>query len=383
MKRKRRPFGSVFERAGKPGWYAQFRWQGRTWLRAAGPTKATAEKKIALAHAMLESGARIDDVLAECFGDPRGSRLSFRDAAAAYLEHARAEKRASTWAVDVARFRVLLDAPWAGKYLSEIGPDEIERWKQERLAAGLAPSSVNRYLALASALYTWANRMRYCDANPVRHVHRLSEAGRERNEYLTAAEVSALLDCASATLRPVLLAAFHTGARINALLALAWEDVIFERGVIRFRAAADKAHRTREVPMTEALRAALLDLHRARRVGGPDRVFLGEHGRPASVGVLREHYARAIAACAAIPQEKKDRIARERVKFHLGRRTAATMLVSSGVSIFDTSMTLGISTVAVTAKHYAKFAPNAAKAAVEKLGSALDPKPTAKPAEGV
>lgn len=372
MKRSRRPFGRVFTR-GTRGFYVRFRWHGREWERSAGPNRSGAERKLAQAHAALSAGAPLEDVLADLFGDPRGSRLTFRDAAALYLEQAKQRKRESTWAVDVTRLRVLLQAPLAGKYLSEIGADEFERWKQEHLAAGLAVSSINRYLALASAVYRWAERMRHVDENPLRRVERFNEAGRERNEFLTSQEVGALIEAASPVLRPVRIAAFHTGARINALLALTWEDVIFERDVIRFRAASDKANRTREVPLTDGLRSTLVDLHRSRRVGGPDRVFLGEQGRPVSVHVLREHFNRAIAACDAIPQEKKARIKQERVKFHLGRRTAATMLVSSGVSIFDTSMTLGISTVSVTAKHYAKFAPTAARAAMDKLGSALAP----------
>ncbi len=69
--------------------------------------------------------------------------------------------------------------------LGSIGDDDLARWAQERVTAGTSGATVNRDLAL----YRWAQRMKYVDENPVRHVERFSEKGRERETYLVAARI--------------------------------------------------------------------------------------------------------------------------------------------------------------------------------------------------
>ena len=62
---------------------------------------------------------------------------------------------------------------------------------------------------------------------------------------------------------------------------------------------------------------------------------------------------------------------RLQVTFHCLRHTAASLMVAEGVPLFDVAKILGHSTLAVTMR-YAHFAPEAGRAAVDRLGTALD-----------
>ncbi|MBI3272210.1 MAG: site-specific integrase [Planctomycetes bacterium] len=366
--KKRRAFGTVLARPPRPGFYALFTWQGRRYLRSAGPTRTVAEKKLATAHATLTGGVPVATVLAEVFGDTRGARLTFKDAAPLYLEHAHARKKPSTFAGDVKRLRVLLRAPWAGSLLSHVRAQDLERWAAERQKEGASGATVNRDLALASALFRWAIRQGYVEDNPVKGVERFSEKGRARETYLSAAEARALVASASPILRPLLVAALSTGARRGDLLALRWRDADFDRRELVMRAESEKAGRGRVVPMTDDLCRELLALRAGRRtpaLDGSDPLFTLGDGSPIGDHALRLMFEAAVFRCQAIPVAKRDA-----VTFHTLRHTSASLMVAAGVPIFDVAKILGHSTLAVTMR-YAHFAPEAGRAAIARLGNTL------------
>ncbi len=366
----RRAFGTIKTRKGKPGFYVKFAWQGRAYRRHAGPTRSGAASKLAKAHADLERGMALEEVLSSVFGDPRGSRMTFRDAAPLYLEHAQARKKASTFAADVRRLRPLLAATWAGKYLSEIRPEDLARFIDERRAGGAAGPTINRDLALVSALYKWAIRLRYADENPAsrKHLEWCSERGRERETYLASEECRALVDTAGPVLRPILVTALSTGMRRGELLALRWCDLDLDRRTIFARPEEEKAGRGRSIPMTPDLHALLRDLARARqerKIDGTDPVFVGNDGAALGAGALRGLFESAVARCAEIALEK-----RPKVTFHTLRHTAASLMVQAGVPLLEVAKILGHSTLAVTMR-YAHFAPEHGRKAIDLLGSTL------------
>jgi len=72
MRTTRRAFGRVLERPPRRGYYVRFRWKGREYERAGGPTKACAERILAKAHAALAEGREVTAVMADVFGDASG-----------------------------------------------------------------------------------------------------------------------------------------------------------------------------------------------------------------------------------------------------------------------------------------------------------------------
>ena len=323
-----------------------------------------------------------------------GARLTFREAAPHYLAYASTRKKPSTLEGDVRRLRLLCAAPWAGKILATIRPADFLPWMAERQKPkkverktrvrgpdgrmairavevekpGASGATLNRDLALASAVFGWARRAGYVDTNPVRRVERFSEKGREREVYLTAMEANALIDECSPALRPFVLTAIHTGMRRGELLALKWRAVDLERGELLVEPETEKTGRGRVVPLTDELHAELTHLrgHRSRpALDGSDPVFGLHDGEALSVNDLRRLFPTALKRCTIIPLNK-----RGRVSFHTLRHTAASIMVAAGVPLFDVAKILGHSTLAVTMR-YAHFAPEAGQSAVARLGDAL------------
>lgn len=243
--RKQREWGEVRKRPGRPGYRVRFNAEGRTIERAAGATWAQADKKRRAARALLEAGAPLADVLASVFGDVGGSSLTFRQAAPLYLAFAATRKKPSTLAGDTSRLRILAEAPWAAKRLAQVSPRDLLAWTEARQRGGVSGATINRDLALGSALFKWAERAGHVEGNPFRKVPRFSEKGRARETYLTAEEALALLDACSPALRPFVLAALHTGCRRGELLALRWRAVDHERRELLVEPASEKAGRGR------------------------------------------------------------------------------------------------------------------------------------------
>ncbi len=101
------------------------------------------------------------------------------------------------------------------------------------------------------------------EKNPKRPVMR-------HDEYLKLLEVA---DRVSPRLKLALVAAEGTGRRISACRNLLWEDVDFKNGTIRWRAENDKKGYEQVVPMSDAVRRALLAQRKARRAIGNTPVF--------------------------------------------------------------------------------------------------------------
>lgn len=374
MEREHKPraWGEIRNRADRPGFRVRFQHDGRTYERAAGSTWAAADKKRRQAQTLLEAGTAIGDVLAHVFGDFHGSRLTFRDAAPLYLEHAATRKKASTLKGDVHRLRILCVAPWARKLLAKIQSRDFLPWIASRQKDGASGATINRDLALASALFAWARRAGYVEENPVRRVERFSEKGRERETYLTTEEARALVDACSPVLRPVVVGALHTGMRRGELLALRWRAVDLDRREVMVEAATEKAGRGRVIPLTGALGSMLAALKADRKrpaLDGSDAVFTDHAGAPLTRSAVQYAFPRAVRGCEALPLAK-----RSAVTFHSLRHSAASFMVAAGVPLFDVAKILGHSTLAVTMR-YAHFAPEAGRAAVKALGKALGASP--------
>lgn len=397
---KRRPFGSILQRPPRPGFYVTFTWEGRRIKRSAGPTKAAARKKLTAAEALLKSGVDLSEVLAEVFGDFHGTRLTFRDAAPLYLDYAQGRKKESTLQVDVPRLRVLCRSGWSAKYLAEIRAADFMPWIAERQKSrdvttkkrmrgkdghmhtetikkqipGASGATVNRDLTLASAVFQWAVRLGYVDDNPVRKVERFSEKGRKRETFLTAKECHTLIEECSPVLRPVVLAAVHTGMRRGEILSLAWRTVDLKRGEIHIEAANEKAGRGRVIPLTDNMKAILKGMKESRprpALDGSDPVFTGNAGRAIKPSNLLRMFMLTVGRCEGLPVAK-----RESLRFHDLRHTAASLMIGASVPIFDVAKILGHSTLAVTMR-YAHFAPEAGRAAIGRLGDALSAVPRA------
>lgn len=368
-KTKPRQWGSVIERPGREGFYCRFSWQRKQYTRYAAATQRAAYKKLRKIHTLLDEGVPVTDSLAAVFNDFAGHRMSFREAGDQYLEYAKARKRPSTLAEDRCRMGMIKRTPWSAQYLSQVQPRDLNRWVAALVKDEKAGGTINRYLALVSAVYKWAIRMEYAERNPAlaRHVERMRESSGSE-VYLSPPECHVFMDACTEAFLSLALAAIHTGMRRGELVALRWRSVDLQRAEVLVEADTEKAGRGRVVGIRGALLAHMRLLRAsldAPALDGSDLVFTRSGGRPWTKAAVRYQFQCARRRARDLPLAK-----REALRFHDLRHTAASLFVAAGVPIFDVSKTLGHSSVVVTMR-YAHFAPEAAQTAAEKLDALL------------
>ncbi len=160
---------------------------------------------------------------------------------------------------------------------------------------------------------------------------------------------------------PLFLAALRTGMRQGELLALRWQDVHFDQGLIlvrysmfRGRLGPTKSNKDRAVPIAEDLAAAL-----AERVGPPESfVFAQDDGRPLTPNMVKNPHYRA-----------REAIGMPHLRFHDLRHSFASQLVSAAVPFPAIQRLLGHADITTTTL-YAHMAPDGLRAAVATLTSA-------------
>lgn len=180
---------------------------------------------------------------------------------------------------------------------------------------------------------------------------KLPGEGVARERYLTREEFARLWFHASPLhLRVFLALAISTGARGKHILTLTWDRVDFEAGMIRYKPGESANKRTAPVPINGPLRSILTLAHKA--AGKSGRVVEWE-GKP--VQSVRRAYARACRLAGLDDAHRHDL-----------RRTAASWALQGGASFDEVATMLGDS-VEITRKHYAHFAPDYLRGAVNNI----------------
>ena len=180
--------------------------------------------------------------------------------------------------------------------------------------------------------------------------------GAARERFLTRAEFAALYFHASPLhLRLFLALAISTAQRGKHILALTWDRVDFDAGMIRYaKASPTSKKRTAQIPMNGPLRTALLQANpEGKRKTGP---VIEWNDRP--VKSVRKAYERA-ARLAGLEDAHR----------HDLRRTAASWAVQDGRSFEEVATMLG-DTVETTRKHYAMFSPSYLRGVVNSISGA-------------
>lgn len=174
-----------------------------------------------------------------------------------------------------------------------------------------------------------------------------------RQRFLLRTEFSSIYHAASPLhLRVFLAVAIDTLARGKAILALTWDRVDFERGVIWFK-PHDTGSKKKAVQLPMSTRLAAV-LAKAKACALSDNV-VEWNGRP--VKSVRKAYERACRMAGVQDAHRHDL-----------RRSGASWAVQGGTS-FDVVAALLGDSVEVTKKHYAMFSPNYLKEAVETIAS--------------
>jgi integrase len=223
------------------------------------------------------------------------------------------------------------------------------------LSNGYKPASVNRELACLKYLYNLAIRWKqFFGQNPVSQVEFLEE-NNEISRILLPEEEARLLEVSSRYLRNIIIMALNTGMRKMEILSLKWEYVDLEGNMITLPQTNTKAKKTRRIPISWALRKALLE--QKLMSGGSEFVFPSEESKNGHLSWLKHSFT---TACR--------RAGIQGLRFHDLRHTAATRMIDLDVSVEKVSKILGHSDINLTMRRYA-HPEDSLKDAVEKLAN--------------
>jgi len=223
------------------------------------------------------------------------------------------------------------------------------------------PYSANRVVALLSALFGVAIRLRLLTENPAKGVHRNVE--QPRKKYLTEDEAKRLLEAIKKLRHPQSANAIRllllTGARKGETLAAKWTDIDIKNGVWTKPGATTKQRTTHRVVLSSSACALLADMHKNRT----SQVWVFPGGDDEDKTHQRDLKAawRSIQKTANLPH----------IRIHDLRHSFASFLVSSGASLPMIGSLLG-HTQAQTTARYAHLFESAQKEAADSVGNLID-----------
>ncbi len=208
----------------------------------------------------------------------------------------------------------MLKKDFGGKFLDEITPLDIEKYKGERLKK-VSPATVNRGLARLKAMYNTAIKWKVFNGpNPVREVRLLKETNHHLR-FLEKYQIEKLLAVTEGKTRAIILVAIHTGMRRAELFNLKWRDVDFRQDNICL--LETKSGKSRIIPMDAEVKNTLISI---RKHPQSEYIFYKADGQP-----LKD--VRSIFELAL----KKAGI--EDFRFHDLRHTFGSQLAMSGVDM--------------------------------------------------
>ena len=378
----------LIERREGPVWYARTRVPGRT------PEQTT--RRLAPAH--LTGGKprtghltrkQAEDALADLLTaerravghgayDHQPGGATFADAAAGYLHHVEHVKRREFATIKDYRLSIsrYLEPRWGERPVASIQPADVERLRDDLMAAGLSARSVVRHLTVAHGVFKYAARAHGLLRNPASADLVDRPTVRYSGDFDTydATELAALArhatDAQDATLY---FAAAMTGLRQGELLALRWRDIDFARQRVHVRRAwsqagryekAPKSGKVRSVPLVSELVGPFDRLSRREHfTGDDDLVFRNDVGERPDAWALRRRYYAAI-----------ERAGLRRLRFHDLRHAFGSTAVQA-FPISDVQAMFGHAHVTTTERyiHHRPGADDAARLSAAFRGDSVSP----------
>ena len=250
-------------------YYIDFYYEGKRYTEKVGPVgKSVAEEKLNIIRASAIRGE----------WKPKVVKVPFEKFKEQYLQFSLANKRPRTAKRDVVSLGPL-QRFFGDKFLSEINPFSIEKYKVKRKEDGVSVRTINIELACLRHMFNMAMKWGKAKKNPVHEVKLFKEPeGKDR--ILSYEEEERLFDVVRSSkrarhLEPVIMTAIQTGMRKGEVLGLRWECVDFTNRIITVEGT--KSGYVRKIPMSEKLTGNLEGVRRGKH---GEFVFEDSKGRP-------------------------------------------------------------------------------------------------------
>lgn len=258
---------------------------------------------------------------------------------------------------------------------AEVTTRDIERILQDLSDAGRGPTTVNKYRALLSSIYSYACRSSTfdLDRNPVADADRRRQPPPPDLEFYSLEEIEALARALAAGLHrgrqpmdltteeieqrkyedrqaaELVRVAAYAGLRRGELVSLRWSDVDFAARQLHVRRTmsrgvevdAPKSGKRRSVPLTDRAAGALDRLSQRDAFTEPDDyVAVNELGRRIDDSALAMRVRKAQEAAGL-----------RRLGLHGLRHSFASQLVARGLGLADVQKALGHAKIETTSRY--------------------------------
>lgn len=277
-----------------------------------------------------------------------------------------------------AAFPTLLDKP-----LTDINAWIVEKWRSERMKAGISASTTNRNITALRGLFSRALEWGLITEHPLSSVKMLKEpsgkarwlsddeedrlrraldareerdrAGRQNaNAWREQRNYELLPDLRGWTfvdhVKPMILLSINTGLRQGELLSLRWDAVDLDNALLTIHDENAKSGRTRHVPLNDEALSTLRDW---QKLTDADLVFPARDGR--AMTEVKTAWRNLLKESAI-----------DNFRWHDMRHHFASRLVMAGVDLNTVRELLGHADLKMTLR-YAHLAPEHKAAAVQKL----------------
>lgn len=258
---------------------------------------------------------------------------------------------------------------FGSKRLSALTRNHVQDFVDDLVAEGRAPSTVRNAVLPLRAIYRRATDREEVVVNPTERLSLPSDRHR-RDRVAMPTEAQALLNALPERDRGLWATAFFAGLRRGELMALRWEYVDLDAGVLdvehswdRVAGLIDPKSRSgrRRVPIPSQLRAELI-AHRLRQgVGGTGFVFsiCGDH--PLDLALVAKRAKKLWRAAELNP-----------ICLHDARHTYASFMIAAGVNAKALSTYMGHSSITVTLDRYGHLMPGNEREAAGLLDAYLE-----------
>ncbi len=234
-------------------WYIDYYADGKRHRKKHGKYKKLAElrlKEIELQIARGELNIPKDSAIDEFFEN-----------FLTYAEAHTSPKTLESYTTVVRSFKGFRSKLKAVSKLSQITPAIIEDFKLVRLKK-VSKGTVNHNLKILGIIFNWAIKQNLIKKNPVKEVKRF-KVEKKHTRFFSLEEIRLILDNCPRRLYPAFMILLHTGLRKGELANLEWDDVDFERKVIKVGAKdgwSPKGKRDREIPINDELDELLIKM---------------------------------------------------------------------------------------------------------------------------
>jgi integrase len=230
----------------------------------------------------------------------------------------------------------------------EIGPAEISAAKK-KITKGLSPKTVNDYLWVLTACFDFGiKNLHWISKNPCKEVVR-EKVNNEIVRYLTDEERVKFFDALEETTSPTLKVLCHfginTGCRKGEALGLTWNDIDFEKNIIRFT----KTKRIRTCTGIDEKGELIIERNLVTPTlkNGSKEKKISMKNMSKLRGLLLEHKLKSRSEYV-FPHDTQHsfryllkKCGITNFRFHDLRHSCASYLVQSGVPLLDTAHHLG------------------------------------------